>query len=566
MSVRASIISACYNHGKYIPEMLESVFNQTFQNFEVIIVNDGSSDNTKGILDKIKHEKVRIFHTENHGPAHARNYAIQRAVGEIVMNLDADDRIAPTFLEKCVSVLDSKPKVGIVYSDVEFFGAKTGLYKLQEATIENMLFENRIVANACFRKSDWKKTSGYYNELYHDLEDYDFWLSILELGREIFKIDESLVFYRTYKKPNESRSVSSKENIEKVYENIILVFKRHEKLYKKFPKIWGYFTTLENKLLLQQATEKPDLTNNQSPQPTFSIITPTCRRPKLLKRSIQSVLNQSFKDFELLIIDDANDPETVKIILDFNSNKIRYFAHDNQRGASAAYNSGIKLARGQYINFLDDDDEYLPGILEKIFTTFQKTDDKIGFIWTGIVNVSDTENGEEILNSRKWSAEFHDIESGLIESTTIGNGFGLSIRKECVRKIGYYDESLKVGVDTDFMIRLSAHFAFQVIPEVLIKIHHGNSQLTDKKNDEIRWQSYKKIIEKHFIFLSQYWRLIYIHSSAYWSLCYKFKKRTYARKMFWKLIRKFPCKFVLYADLICYELFKKNYEAFLNLK
>ncbi len=236
MSVKASIISSCYNHGKHISEMLDSILKQTFMDFEVIIVNDGSTDDTASILDRIEHKKIKVFHTKNYGPARARNLAISHAVGEIIMNLDADDKIAPEFLKQCIQVLDTRPNVGIVYSDVEFFGARTGLYELEDYSLKSILFANCIVANACFRKSDWEMTEGYADEMIHGLEDFDFWLSIIELGREVHKIEKPLVFYRTYENLEESRSGRRKKYLFKEQEAMIQVFQRHKELYKKILK------------------------------------------------------------------------------------------------------------------------------------------------------------------------------------------------------------------------------------------------------------------------------------------------------------------------------------------
>ena len=248
-SPKVSIITPCYNHGKYIHEMLESLYNQTFQDFEVIIVNDGSSDNTKEILNSLQHKKVTVIHTDNFGPAHARNLAIKKARAEILMNLDADNKIQPTFIEKCVEIFDNQPNVGIVYSDLEFFGAKTGIFHLEEYSLESMLKANCIDGNACFRKADWRRTNGYSSKLVHGYEDFDFWLSIIELQREIYKIKESLVYYRTYGNPAESRSGRRKLYPERVQEVMVQAFQNHKKLYAKVPEVYNYFVTLEMQLI-----------------------------------------------------------------------------------------------------------------------------------------------------------------------------------------------------------------------------------------------------------------------------------------------------------------------------
>ena len=243
-----SVISACYNHGKYINEMIESVLNQSFQDFEVIIVNDGSDDDTRDILKKITHEKVRIIHTLNNGPAFARNLAIENARGKIIMNLDADDMIAPSLLEKAFNVFCTNSQIGIVYCDAECFGAKTGKFEIGEYTLKSMLFDNRIISLAFFRKKDWESVGGYSGELIYGLEDWDFWLLIIELGRDVVKIPEKLVYYRTYKNPDDCRSGRRKKDRMKSIRSLVTIFHRHKRLYSDYPPALQHFSRLEKKL------------------------------------------------------------------------------------------------------------------------------------------------------------------------------------------------------------------------------------------------------------------------------------------------------------------------------
>jgi len=225
--------------------MIESVLSQTFDEYEIIIVNDGSTDNTEQILKNIDNERVKIIHTENHGPSHARNTAISHARASIIMNLDADDKIAPVLLEKAYKIFSSRENIGIVYSDAEFFGTRTGKFKLADYSLKKMLFENRIISQAFFRKEDWEKVGGYSTELVHDLEDWDFWLLIIELGREVVKIPENLVYYRTYRNPHDSRSGRRKQDRLKTLESLATIFRRHKDLYSACPRAWEHFSKIE---------------------------------------------------------------------------------------------------------------------------------------------------------------------------------------------------------------------------------------------------------------------------------------------------------------------------------
>jgi glycosyltransferase involved in cell wall biosynthesis len=241
-----SIICPCYNHGRYIEGMLESVFAQTFSDYQVIIVNDGSTDNTKEILDGFHHKKLHILHTHNRGPAAARNTAIAAARGSIILNLDADDKIAPSLLAQGVKVFNDYPDVGIVTSEVCFFGDRRGRFILPTYSLRDMLKDNIIHSTAFFRKVDWEKAGGYSNDLIYGLEDYDFWLSIIELGRDVYRIPEELIFYRTYKNPDDCRSGRRKKSRRRLMHSMLTIFHRHENIFKSHPEEYWRMRRLEH--------------------------------------------------------------------------------------------------------------------------------------------------------------------------------------------------------------------------------------------------------------------------------------------------------------------------------
>lgn len=552
---KVSVVTACHNHGRYIHELLDSVFAQTVQNFEVIIVNDGSVDDTAEILNRIRHKKVRVYHTPRHGPSHARNLAIMNARGEYIINLDADDKIAPSFLQKCIEEMDANPNAGIVYSDVLLFGAKNGPFEIHEYSFGNMLRANCIVANACFRKSDWENTEGYPVFMQDGYEDFVFWLSILKLGREVIKIYEPLVLYRVHEKNNQSRSGRQKSCARNMEQVIIQAFRYHRELYKSLPGVYAEFVQRE----LAYATEVGEhpMLNHR---PVFSIITPTHNRPELLKRNINSLRQQSFTNWEQIVIDDANQAETRDLIHSYNDPRIRYIAHPKPKGAAGAYNTGMKNALGKYINFLDDDDEYLPCILEKILSTFGSGSRNPGFVWTGITRVRDTADGEEVIRTQVWPQDFENLEQGLMVSTAIGNGFGLSLRRECLKKTGFYDESFPVGEDTDFMMRLSQHYSFRTVPEVLVKIHHhGESQLTHEKYLPVKCGAYKMLLLKNDKFLKQHWDACYMHYSVHVELCFRIKKKAEGFRSLLRIASRFSGRKIVWLDFVSYLLYQTDY-------
>lgn len=297
----------------------------------------------------------------------------------------------------------------------------------------------------------------------------------------------------------------------------------------------------------------------QATIPLFSIITPTLRRPALLHRNLLSVSNQTLSDYEHIIIDDASDDETPDIVKAFESKRVKFLRHAEQRGAAACYNTGIKKSTGRYICFLDDDDEYLPDFLERMNSAFSMTDSKVGFIWTGIIRVLDTDEGERSISTIIWPSKFSEREKGLSAATSIGNGFGLCVRRECIDDNGLLDEKLFVCSDTDYLFRLATKYNFQTIPRALVKIHqHNLSQLTGNKNDLERIRAKEIILERYNDLFEKYILLHLVHYNGYANLCYKSGLKKKGRKAIWAMIRMRPLRILTYSDFFAFELTGRN--------
>jgi glycosyltransferase involved in cell wall biosynthesis len=197
MSPYVSVVIPCYNQGNYIEEAVDSVLAQSYDDLEIIIVDDGSIDGeTRRFLENYAPPKTRILYSENKGVSHARNLGIQEASGTYILPLDGDDKIAPTYIEKALQILESRPDLGIVYCEAAFFGGKTGPWKLPPYEFPNILVGNCIFCTALFRKSDWEKVGGYKEDMKTGWEDWEFWLSLIEAGAGVYRIPETLFCYR----------------------------------------------------------------------------------------------------------------------------------------------------------------------------------------------------------------------------------------------------------------------------------------------------------------------------------------------------------------------------------
>jgi glycosyltransferase involved in cell wall biosynthesis len=218
---KVSVVIPCYNSGEFLDEAVQSALAQTWPNLEVVIVDDGSTDqSTLRLLEEARWPRTRIFRQANAGPAAARNHAVREASGSYILPLDADDTIEPTYVEKAAAVLEARPDVGCVYCKARKFGAERGPWNLPVYTLRELVIDNVIFVTSLYRKEDWESVGGYNEKLRHGVEDYDFWVKIVHLGRDVVQLEDSLFNYRIQETSRTTSFQEGRANVVKTYAEI----------------------------------------------------------------------------------------------------------------------------------------------------------------------------------------------------------------------------------------------------------------------------------------------------------------------------------------------------------
>ncbi|MDD6042735.1 MAG: glycosyltransferase family 2 protein [Eubacteriaceae bacterium] len=249
--------------------------------------------------------------------------------------------------------------------------------------------------------------------------------------------------------------------------------------------------------------------------PAISVIIPTYGEPHFLSRTIHSVLNQTFYDFEVFVIDD-NNPDTdartnTEIVMNtFSDERLHYIKHPQNLNGSAARNTGIAEATGKYISFLDSDDEYNSERLQKCFDAMENASCSVAGVYTGC----------EFRRNGKMYHTMTDIKPGnfLVDTLActfnLGTGSNLFIRKSVIDEINGFDDSFLRHQDYEFLVRIFEKYELESVPEVLVIKNNENVNLPNvEKIIDIKKQyldKYKLIInertdsEKKYIYHSQY--------------------------------------------------------------
>lgn len=237
---KVSVIVPSYNLGKYLPETLRSVSAQTFTDWECLVVENGSTDGSASIVQTFCEADPRFVmaaFTGNKGVAAARNHGLERARGQYILFLDADDLITPRYMEEAVAALDADPSLTVVYGRGERFGAEK-TWDLPAFSMETMLARNCLYISCFFRKeilrcaqNDSGVPVSFDPEFKTGFEDWDFWLSVLEMVESPkVKQLESVCFYYRTRRHSRNKGVTD-EALRDIRRQL---WEKHRALYGKY--------------------------------------------------------------------------------------------------------------------------------------------------------------------------------------------------------------------------------------------------------------------------------------------------------------------------------------------
>jgi glycosyltransferase involved in cell wall biosynthesis len=274
----------------------------------------------------------------------------------------------------------------------------------------------------------------------------------------------------------------------------------------------------------------------QKIMPQVSVIIPTYNRAAYLDAAVQSVMRQTFQDFEVLVVDDCSSDCTPTVVESFRDARIRYIRHPTQRGGAAARNTGIARSSGEYVAFLDDDDEWYPEKLARQMEVLASSPPWIGGVYTGyfLVERSSGATCGQIIPQKRGK-----LYPSILARNYIGGTSSVVLRRACLDRAGAFDERLPSFQDYDLWIRVARLFEFECVPDTLLNYFvHPRKVWTDF---DALTQGLEIMLRKH----GSSWAFRKKSSSYYVSFGVRFCEMNdfkRARKAFLRAAVVYPCQ------------------------
>ncbi|MEP7308727.1 MAG: glycosyltransferase family 2 protein [Acidobacteriota bacterium] len=217
--------------------------------------------------------------------------------------------------------------------------------------------------------------------------------------------------------------------------------------------------------------------------PNVSVVIPVFNRPAAVRRAIDSVLGQTYQDFEIIVVDDGSTDATPAAVEALADPRIRLIRHGRNRGGSAARNTGIRASSAPYVAFLDSDDEWLPTKLAQQLEVFERSSDQVGLVYTGAERVFPDGSVSRHIPRRRVDLSLALLTDNVVGETSLG-----MVRRSALEAVDGFDESLPSCQDLDLWLRVCEQFSADIVPAPLVRISNGSDsgRITTNVSGSIR--------------------------------------------------------------------------------
>ena len=489
---KVSIVIPVFNGSNYMQEAIDSALAQTYTNIEVIVVNDGSNDNGATDNIAIKYgDRISYFSKENGGVASALNLGIKKMTGEYFSWLSHDDIYFPEKIQIQIETLQkNKLKDTILYGGYELIDeclnviAKVmpdAMYPEDKLHIPLFPIFRGLINGCCLliHKCHFERV-GLFDEKLPTTQDYALWFKMFRDAKLKYH-KEILVKSRFHQEQSSKRIPNHIAECNQLWISFLDQVTRGEMcemegsqylFYKKTAEFLQWNTPYT--LAQQHATTLAEMAMEK-----ISVIIPFYNRLNLLLEAVNSVLDQTYKHFEILLIDDGSTENLMCVNNIMNKDARVRYVYQEHKGAAAARNLGISIATGSYIAFLDSDDIFAPQKLEKQIIFMQTN----GFYFshTSYQRMDNDGNLMEVINSGAFSGElFPWILGGCsIASPTV------MIKKELLEN-RRFKENIEIGEDICLWIDIAYSYPIGSIQETLTKVRvDGSSAALNERKQQI---------------------------------------------------------------------------------
>lgn len=549
-----SVVIPVYNGEKTIRETIESVLSQTFTDFELLIINDGSTDQTVEIIDSFADPRIQIFSYKNAGLAASRNRGIDRATTDYIAFIDADDLWTPEKLYDQFQALQDHPEAAVAYSWTDFIDdSGQVIYPGGYPTVNGDAYAHLLLvcvlengSNPLIKKQALQEIGGF-DESLAAAEDWDLYIrlaarypfvgvprpqvlyrvatnnmssqvlrqeaaSLRVIEKAFASAPESLQYLKPQSLANIYKYLTSKAfqpplesekytAASRFIENIILydpAFRNETELLAS-----ALLTISRLSLLTPQADRilipEIQLSLNTrrfldliklNPLPLVSVILPVHNGAATIQQTIESVLAQYFIEFELIIIDDGSNDATLEIIQEISDYRIKVFSYP-QSGQGKSRNLGLDRALGEYIAFIDADDLWTRDKLSEQLQILQKNPElDVVYSWTDYID----ESGELLREGSRVNFQeelpLYFLMTNFIE--TISNPL---IRRQALIDVGGLDENLSAAEDWDLWLRLAQKHQFSCLPRVQV-LHRITANAVSANAVQLEQESLKVLYRR----------------------------------------------------------------------